>query len=83
MAKIKYAATAKFLRKKSKEICKDNECKEDAHKCGSVAYFNEDGLADICNPDYASRQYWSYVSLPFAGFGADLEREIEGNKAEV
>lgn len=77
---INFKALAKHLRIKSKEICKDNGCTKDNHKCGSYAYLDEKGgLCEICLPDYANRSYPSFISLPFNGFGSDAKREFEDN----
>ena len=79
MNKSDYAQLAKYLRKRSKEICHDNGCTEDDHHCESYAYISrKDGLLDICCPDYFQgyRHAYAAVGLPFTGFGPDLCDEV-------
>jgi hypothetical protein len=76
------AQLAKFLTKKSKEICRDNQCTEDNHNCESNAYIDitidkDDNILsidviDICLSDYMQRSTNSMISLPFSGSGKDL-----------
>jgi hypothetical protein len=70
---------AQYLRKRSKEICRDNACTEDQHNCESYAYVNKDGqLLDICMSDYfqGSSEPVAAISLPWTGTQAELEEEI-------
>ncbi len=70
---------AAYLRKRSKEICADNGCTEDEHKCESYAYVNSDGqLLDICCSDYfqGSSKPVAAISLPWDGTQAELDNEI-------
>jgi hypothetical protein len=79
----KFAKLAKYLRIRSKEICRSNDCKPDDHKCESYAYLDEKGdLCDICAPDFAQRSYPSLISLPFSGHAKDAKREFENNLTE-
>jgi hypothetical protein len=71
---------AKYLKKRSKEICRDNKCTEDNHNCESYAYITEEGdLLDICTSDYfqGSSKPNAAISLPFNGSGQDLKRQVE------
>ena len=80
---------AQYLRKRSKEICRDNECTAEDHKCESYAYFaTDDGgrlqLLDICYPDYFqgySRPY-AAIPLPWTGSQKDLENQVADEIAE-
>ena len=72
---------AEYLTRRSKEICKDNECTEDEHNCESFAYFDSTlcgddlidlSLIDICLSDYLTTQANCYIDMPFTGTGADL-----------
>jgi len=71
---------SQYLRKRSKEICIDNECTEDEHNCESYAYINEEGqLLDICTSDFfqGSSESYAAVMLPWDGCQKDLEAEVE------
>lgn len=76
---------AAWLTKKSKEICKDNECTEDEHHCESYAYFDVEfrgdtltrcDLVDVCCPDYLQRHVNCAIPLPFEGNGNELVESI-------
>ncbi len=77
---------AERLHERSAEICADNGCTDDEHKCESYAYIREDGeLLDICASDYfvgCSRPY-AAVSLPWNGDGFELREEVDGQCAEM
>lgn len=81
MTKLQKAAKlAKYLRERSREICKDNGCRGDNHNCESYAYITEDlDLLDICCPGYlqGSSKPHAAVMLPFRGCGRDLIEEVE------
>ena len=71
---------AQYLRKRSKEICLDNECTEDEHKCESYAYITKKGsLLDICYPDYFQGHSGSYaaIGLPWSGSQRELMRQVK------
>jgi hypothetical protein len=76
----KAESLARYIGRRSKEICADNECTEDNHNCESYAYINEDmDLLDICCPDYfcGSRKRYAAVPLPWEGTGAELIKAVE------
>lgn len=78
---------SRYLRRRSREICKDNGCARDEHHCESYAYISQDGeLHDICCSDYW--QGWgssdeerhgqcAAVMLPWHGTGRDLMEEVD------
>jgi len=69
-----------YLRKRSKEICKDNKCTDLDHFCESYAYINKDcELLDICISDYfqGSSNPVAAVSLPWTGNQKELKEEID------
>lgn len=78
----KLVKCAFYLSWKSKEICEENECTEDEHKCESYAYFKltenefEDitdfEMIDVCSPDYLTQQADLALPLPFEGDHDDL-----------
>lgn len=78
---------AAVLELESAEICTENECTEEEHYCGSVAYISVDGeLADICIPDmfrgWGSRDMREHgslacVPLPWEGNGEALKQAVE------
>jgi hypothetical protein len=84
------ATLSNYLRKRSKEICRDNECakqirKNGEHRCESYAYINEDYcLLDICSSDYfvGSSAPCAAISLPWTGTQRELEAEIDDQIAE-
>lgn len=70
---------SQHLRNRSKEICRDNGCTEDEHKCESYAYINKDcQLIDICMSDYfqGSSKPVAAVGLPWNGTQEQLEAEV-------
>jgi hypothetical protein len=70
---------AKYLKKRSKEICADNGCTEDDHKCESYAYINRRGdLLDICASDYfqGSSKPYAAIPLPWTGSQRELMRQV-------
>lgn len=71
---------AKYLAKRSQEICRDNGCTEDEHKCEAYAYINKKGqLLDICCSDYfqGSSDLVAAIPLPFYGTAEDIQKEID------
>jgi hypothetical protein len=69
-----------WLAGRSKEICRDNACTDEEHKCESYAYITADGhLLDICTSDYfqGSSKPHAAVSLPWDGTAEELREEIE------
>jgi hypothetical protein len=76
---------AQYLKKRSVEICKDNNCTEDNHNCESYAYINADKqLLDICGSDYfqGSSKPHAAIPLPWTGTQAELEREVDDQCAD-
>jgi hypothetical protein len=76
---------ANHLKKKSKEICKINECKCDNHYCESYAYIRGDAvLLDVCAPDFfqGSSKPYAAIPLPWHGCGRELKHEVE-NDCEI
>lgn len=70
---------AAYLRKRSVEICSDNGCTEDEHRCESYAYVRCDmRLLDICASDYfqGCAEPHAAVPLPFTGDWQDLTEEV-------
>lgn len=68
-----------YLKKRSKEICRDNQCKEDHHNCESYACVLRDGtLLDICISDYfaGSKEDFAAILLPWTGTQEELEEAI-------
>lgn len=77
---------AQHIRRISKEICKENGCKKDAHNCESYAYIAKDmDLLDICYPDYfrGSSAPYAAVMLPWTGTQAELEEEVAEQCADM
>jgi len=84
ITKINYAEIARELRKISRELVE-----EYGEDLDSYAYFRakennlgrivELSLIDICMPDYLCELADTMVSLPFNGYGSDLERELVNN----
>jgi hypothetical protein len=71
---------AQYLKQRSKEICKDNNCTEDNHNCESYAYITNDGqLLDICYPDFfqGSSKPHAAISLPWNGTQKELMEQIK------
>lgn len=76
-----------YLRQRSREICRDNGCRNGEHNCESYAYISQDGsLHDICASDYwrgwGSRDEETYgqcaaVPLPWTGTGEELRTEVD------
>jgi hypothetical protein len=76
---------ATYLKKRSKEICKDNECTEDNHNCESYAYIDQHGnLLDICISDYFQGHAGPYaaVMLPWSGSQMSLDKEVKNQCAD-
>ena len=68
---------------RSTEICKDNGCTEDEHKCESYAYIVIDSngqpiLRDVCCRDYwqGDCQSTAAIPLPWNGTPAELKEEV-------
>lgn len=83
--KCHWTELASYLKVRSREICKANQCKPDAHNCESYAYIRFDGaLIDVCLPDYfqGSSKPYAAIPLPWRGCGRDLKHETE-NDCEV
>lgn len=74
------------LKMRSKEICADNGCTEDDHKCESYAYIRFDmQLLDICASDYfqgCSKPH-AAVSLPWDGDAVELMNEVDDQCADM
>lgn len=69
-----------YLKKRSREICRDNGCKRGEHNCGSYAYVTADlKLLDVCCPDFfqGHGEPHAAVALPWTGSLKDLKREVE------
>jgi hypothetical protein len=63
-----------YLRRRSREICKDNNCTRDGHNCESYAYIRVDGtLIDICISDYFCGGYGPYAAIPMPWIGTGRE----------
>lgn len=70
---------SKYLKKRSKEICRDNECDDDDHNCESYAYITKDGrLLDICASDFFNGHDGPYaaIALPWSGNQKELMRQV-------
>jgi hypothetical protein len=80
-----YDDYATMLQERSTEICADNGCTEDEHKCESLAYFDYDTrlgayrLFDICLSDYMPRSTTSFICMPFTGSGTALLKQLQDN----
>lgn len=77
---------AQYLRKRSKEICADNECTDEQHNCESYAYINADyQLLDLCYPDYfqGSSKPYAAIPLPWTGSQAELEEQVDEQISEL
>jgi hypothetical protein len=76
---------AKYLETRSAEICQSNGCTDDQHNCESYAYISDNGLMDICAPDFfqGSSKPHAAIPLPWSGTGADLEEEVTEQIAEA
>lgn len=79
---------AAHLRKRSTEICADNNCNVDEgeHRCESYAYITANGaLLDICMPDYFAGCSFPYaaISLPWHGNGDDLDSAVAMEIEEI
>ena len=78
---------SRYLKDRSKEICRDNGCTKDEHNCESYAYIASDGsLIDICFSDYF--QGWgsddednhggyAAICLPWNGTGRELRDTVK------
>ena len=81
---------AQYLKRRSKEICRDNNCKKslrerDEHRCESYAYINKKGeLLDICASDYfqGSSEPVAAIALPWSGSQRELMREVREDIGE-
>lgn len=76
---------AKHLEARGKEICRDNGCTEDEHKCESYAYISRNGLLDICASDFfqGSSKPHAAIPMPWKGTGEELQEEVENQCAEM
>ena len=77
---------AQYLKLRSKEICKDNECTEDEHNCESYAYIDKNGnLLDICYPDYfqGSSKPYAAIMLPWNGSQKELMEQVKEDCFEL
>lgn len=77
---------AKYLKKRSKEICRDNECTEEDHNCESYAYINKRGdLLDICSPDFfqGSSEPHAAIALPWTGSQKELMEQVREDCFEM
>ena len=82
----KWAKLSAYLKQRSKEICRDNDCTADNHNCESYAYIAEAGnLIDICVSDYfqgwgsADEQNhggYAAIMLPWTGTAQDLKEAV-------
>jgi len=78
--KQEWGSKAEYLEKRSVEICFDNKCTDDNHKCESYAYVSKDGdLLDICASDYfqGSSAPHAAIPLPWIGTGEELKKQVE------
>ncbi len=61
-----------YLQTRSAEICADNKCTEEEHKCNAFAYIGivtaegDYRILDVCNSDYFQGTFLPYaaISLP-------------------
>ena len=70
---------AQHLTKRSTDICRDNGCTEEEHRCESYAYINEDmELLDLCQSDYfqGSSHPYACIPLPWRGSYTELRKEV-------
>lgn len=70
---------AKYLKKRSAEICHDNGCWGNDHNCESYAYITKCGeLLDICSSDLFQGHGGPYaaISLPWSGSQKELMRQV-------
>lgn len=77
---------AQYLKRRSREICKDNQCTRDNHNCESYAYINSEmQLLDICISDYfqGSSKPYAAIPLPWTGGMKELRKEVEDQCAEM
>lgn len=73
---------AQYLRKRSREICRDNGCKDGNHNCESYAYITADyRLLDICASDYfqGSSKPHAAIPLPFRGTMTELKKMVDAD----
>ncbi len=85
--------TAKHLTARSQEICRENGCTDEDHKCESYGYITENGLLiDVCAPDYFQgwgqndidlQGNYAAIPLPFNGNGQDLKKDFEIYSDEI
>ncbi len=84
--RLNMATLSQYLRRRSKEICADNNCREDSHHCESYAYINQQcQLMDICACDYfqgCSKPH-AAIPLPWTGNQKELEAEVADQCAEM
>jgi len=70
---------AKYLKIRSKEICRDNECTEGNQNCESYAYIDKRGnLLDICASDFfqGSSEPHAAIALPWSGSQKELMKQV-------
>lgn len=83
---MKQLNLAQYLKKRSREICKDNGCAKGEHNCESYAYINaEMQLMDICCSDFfqGSSKPYAAIPLPWTGGMRDLKAEVTNQCAEM
>jgi len=77
---------AQYLQRRSREICADNQCMDDDHKCESYAYITADyRLIAICIPDYFQEYAKPYaaIALPWTGNQHQLEQAVAAQCEEL
>ena len=70
---------AQYLTRRGAEICRDNGCTEEEHRCESYAYINDDmGLMDLCASDYfqGSSGPYACIPMPWHGSYTELRKEV-------
>jgi hypothetical protein len=70
---------SKYLRRRSREICRENGCTEDEHNCESHAHIAAHGsLIDVCAPGFFQGSPYPVATLPLPWTGTQkgLEAEI-------
>ncbi len=73
---------SQYLKVRSREICRDNGCKGDEHRCESYAYITADyRLLDICSPDYfqGTSKPHAAIMLPWNGTLTDLKQAVDND----
>lgn len=82
---MKQENLSQYLRRRSREICKDNGCTRDEHNCESYAYIDDQmRLLDVCTSDYFQGHSGPYaaISLPWTGGMRELKAEVADQCAE-